>query len=190
MSIQASQLRPGMVIDKDGFLWQCLESVHKTPGNLRAFIQAKMRNLKNGTQKEFRFSSTEGLEKVDLRERPMQFLYNDDDGYHFMDSTNYEQIQISKELLGQNVFYLIPESLVDVTFHDTTPIGVALPQTINLTVVEAEPNMKSATATSPIISRCPSTLTSLPTTRSGATAIKPAFNIVRPSCRSLSVAKS
>ncbi|HBF12222.1 MAG TPA: elongation factor P [Deltaproteobacteria bacterium] len=148
MSIQASQLRPGMVIDKDGFLWQCLESVHKTPGNLRAFIQAKMRNLKNGTQKEFRFSSTETLEKVDLREKSMQFLYNDDGGYHFMDMENYEQIQINKEFLGNNVFYLIPEGLVNVTFHDSTPVGLVFPQTLSFKVIEAEPNMKSATATS------------------------------------------
>src|SRR3989338_6099744 len=74
MSISANQLRPGNIIEYDGKLWLCLESVHKTPGNLRAFVQAKMRSIKDGVQKEFRFSSTEILERVSLRERPMQFL--------------------------------------------------------------------------------------------------------------------
>lgn len=147
MSIQANQLRPGMVVNHDGFLWQCLESVHKTPGNLRAFIQAKMRNLKNGSQKDFRFSSTVTLEKVDLRERKAQFLFSEGTEYTFMDSETYDQFILTKEMLGDSLGWLLPEAQVAVTFHDETALGVKFPRTLSFTVIEAEPNMKGSTAT-------------------------------------------
>ena len=148
MAFSANDLRPGMVIDKENNLWLCLESVHKTPGNLRAFVQAKMRNVTTGMQKEFRFSSTETVDRVDLRTRPMQYLYSDDTGYNFMDTENYEQLSISKELLGDAINYLLPELIVDVTFHETKALGVKLPTNLSFTVIESQPNMKSATATS------------------------------------------
>ncbi len=146
MGIPANQLKPGMVIDHEGKLWQCLQSIHKTPGNLRAFIQAKMRNVKDGTQKEFRFSSTETLERINLMEREMQYLYADDDFVHFMDTSNYEQVQINKSMLGDSINYLLPDSLIKVTFHETSPIGVSLPPTLQFKVTEADPGMKNATA--------------------------------------------
>ncbi|MBI4411560.1 MAG: elongation factor P [Deltaproteobacteria bacterium] len=146
MSISANQLRPGNIIEYDGKLWLCLESVHKTPGNLRAFIQAKLRSVKDGVQKEFRFSSTEMLEKVSLRERPMQFLYVDGDFYNFMDSENYEQVHLSKSLVGEAANYLLPDAQVKVTFFEESPIGIALPTTLDFTVIEADPGMKTATA--------------------------------------------
>lgn len=148
MSISANQLRPGNVINHDGFLWQCIESIHKTPGNLRAFVQAKMRNIINGSQKEFRFSSTEMLDKVDLRERPAQYLYNEGEQYHFMDNENYEQFFLTKELLGDAVGYLLPETVVQITFYEEKPLGVKMPRTMSFNVIDAEPNMKSSTATS------------------------------------------
>lgn len=146
MSLSANQLKPGMVIQHDGQLWQCLQSVHKTPGNLRAFVQAKMRSIQSGAQKEFRFSSTETLERVHLRERPMQYLYSDDDFYHFMDTENYEQAQINREMLGDSINYLLPDAQVKVTFHEAKPIGLVLPPNMVFKVIEAEPGIKSATA--------------------------------------------
>lgn len=146
MGIPANQLKPGMMIDHDGKLWQCLQSIHKTPGNLRAFIQAKMRNIKDGTQKEFRFSSTDNLERVTLRERPMQYLYSDADFYHFMDTENYEQIQLTRTTLGNTVNYLLPDSQIKVTFYEETPVGISLPTTMDFKIIEAEPGLKSATA--------------------------------------------
>ncbi len=148
MGFSANDLRPGMVIDHDGHLWQCLESVHKTPGNLRAFVQAKMRNIKQGTQKEFRFSSTEDLNKIDLRDRTAQFLYEADGNYNFMDTESFDQFFLSSELLGENVGYIQPEMKLQITFFDETPLSVKLPRTMAFTIIEAEPNMKSATATS------------------------------------------
>ena len=146
MSFSANQLRPGMVIQHEGKLWQCLEAQHRTPGNKRAFMQAKLRNLKDGTQKEFKLASDETLEQVSLRERPMQFLYADDDFYHFMDSANYEQIQLNREVLGEKAHFLLPETLVKIIFHEETAIGINLPQTMTFKVIEADPGMKTASA--------------------------------------------
>ena len=147
MPISANQLKPGMVINYDNKLWVCLQSVHKTPGNLRAFVQAKLRDVQSGSQKEFRFASTEMLERVSLIEREMQFLYKDDEFYNFMDTQNFEQIQLSAQMLGDSVNYLLPESKVKVTFHEEKALGLALPPTMIFKVIEAEPGMKTATAT-------------------------------------------
>ncbi len=148
MGFSANDLRPGMVIDYDKTLWLCLESIHKTPGNLRAFVQAKMRNIKLGTQKEFRFSSTESLEKIDLMEREAQFLYEADGEYNFMDTKTYDQFILSKEVLAGKLGFMIPEMKLQITFNEETPLSVKLPRTMNFSIVEAEPNMKSSTATS------------------------------------------
>lgn len=145
-TISANQLKPGNVIEHEGKLWQCLASVHKTPGNLRAFVQAKMRGVLDGIQKEFRFSSTETLERVSLRDRPMQYLYADGDFFHFMDTNDYEQVQLSRGLLGDSINYLLPDAQVKVTFYEDKPIGLALPATMAFKIIEAEPGMKSATA--------------------------------------------
>ncbi len=145
-AITSNQLKPGTVIEFEGHLWQCLSSVHKTPGNLRAFVQAKMRRVQDGIQKEFRFSSTETLNRVSLRERPMQYLYADGDFFNFMDTENYEQVQLSRELLGDSINYLLPDAQVKVTFHEEKALGLALPMTMVFNIIEAEPGMKSATA--------------------------------------------
>lgn len=146
MTISANQLRPGIVIQQEGILWQCLESVHKTPGNLRAFVQAKMRNVQTGVQKEFRYSSTEMLDRVLLRERASQYLYIEGGHYYFMDSENFEQFPLSTEVLGDAVGFLLPDAQVNITFFEDKPIGLRLPQTLVFTVIEAEPGMKAATA--------------------------------------------
>lgn len=148
MGFSANQLRVGMIIEYEGVLWQCLSAEHRTPGNKRAFMQAKMRNVLEGHQKEFRFSATETLERATLKEKSMQFLYADGDLFHFMDTTNYEQIQIGRDQMGNTTSYLLPETQVEISFYDERPIGVRLPQSMTFKVIEAEPNMKSATATS------------------------------------------
>lgn len=146
MGISANQLRPGTVIEYEGTIWQCLEAQHRTPGNKRAFMQAKMRNIKDGTQKEFKFSSTEGLERVSLFERPAQFLYSDDQYFHFMDKENFEQIQLNREILGIAASFLLPDAEIKIAYCEERPLGIVLPMTMTFTVTEAEPGMKSATA--------------------------------------------
>lgn len=146
MHISGNELRKGDVIKLENKLWQCMVSTHRTPGNLRAFVQAKLRNIMDGSQKEFRFSSTEKLEKVDLHERPMQYLYEDANAYVFMDTQSYEQAEISKEIVGDNAVYLTPDLVISIGFIESSPTTLRFPQTMEFEVTEADPEIKGATA--------------------------------------------
>jgi elongation factor P len=148
MAIPATQLRPGMIIKHNGDLHSVFSVEHRTPGNLRAFIQAKLRNLRTGAMFEHRFRSPDPIEKITVDEVEMEYLYNDGDAYYFMDTSNYEQTHLSKDTLGDAVDYLIPNLQIRVEFFDGKAVGIELPQTVDLTVVETEPGLKSATASS------------------------------------------
>ena len=148
MSIPATQMRPGMIIKHNGELHSVFKVEHRTPGNLRAFIQAKLRNLRTGAMFEHRFRSPDPIEKVSVDEIKMEFLYGDGDNYHFMNTENYEQIALSAEVLGDAVDYLTPNMQIHIEFFDGKAVGVELPQTVDLKVVETEPGIKSATASS------------------------------------------
>jgi elongation factor P len=148
MAIPATQLRPGMIIKHNEQLHSVFKVEHRTPGNLRAFIQAKLRNLRTGAMFEHRFRSADAIEKVTVDEINMEYLYQDGDGYVFMNQENYEQITLMTATLGDAVDYLIPNMTLRVEFFDGKPVGVELPQTVDLTVVETEPGIKSATASS------------------------------------------
>jgi elongation factor P len=143
--MQASALRPGMVIKYNNDLYSIFNMVHRTPGNLRAFVQVRMRNLRNGAMIDNRFSSTEQVERVSLDEQEMEYLYDDGESYYFMNTETYEQIHLSKDLLGDATEYLIPNIKVHVEFYDGKPISVELPPTVDMTVVETEPGLKGAT---------------------------------------------
>ena len=118
MSIPATQLRPGMIIKHNNDLHSVFSVEHRTPGNLRAFIQAKLRNLRTGAMFEHRFRSPDPIERVNVDEVDMQFLYADGDSYYFMDTSNYEQTHLSKEVLGDAVDYLIANLEIKVEFFD------------------------------------------------------------------------
>lgn len=148
MAIPATQLRPGMVIKHNNDLHAVFSVEHRTPGNLRAFIQAKLRNIRTGAMFEHRFRSGDAIEKITVDEEKMEYLYNDGDTYYFMNTENYEQLHLGKDILGDSVDYLIPNLQITVEFFDGKPVGVELPQTVELTVVETEPGLKSATASS------------------------------------------
>jgi elongation factor P len=148
MAIPATQLRPGMIIKHNNDLHAVFSVEHRTPGNLRAFIQAKLRNLRSGAMFEYRFRSGDAIEKITVDEVEMEYLYNDGDTYHFMNTENYEQLGLNRDILGDAVDYLIPNIKIKVEFFDEKPVGVELPQTVELTVVETEPGLKSATASS------------------------------------------
>jgi elongation factor P len=121
---------------------------HRTPGNLRAFIQAKLRNLRTGAMFEHRFRSPDPIERVNVDEVEMEFLYSDGDSYYFMDTTNYEQTHLTRDTLGDAVDYLISNLKIQVEFFDGKAVGIELPQTVELKVIETEPGLKSATASS------------------------------------------
>ena len=148
MSIPATQLRPGMIIKHNNDLHSVFSVEHRTPGNLRAFIQAKLRNLRTGAMFEHRFRSPDPIEKVNVDEVEMEFLYSDGDNYYFMDTTNYEQTHLSREILGDAVFYLISNLKIQVEFFDGKAVGIELPGIVELKVIETEPGLKSATASS------------------------------------------
>jgi elongation factor P len=148
MAIPATQLRPGMIIKHNNDLHSVFSVEHRTPGNLRAFIQAKLRNLRTGAMFEHRFRSPDPIERINVDEVEMEFLYADADSYYFMDTSNYEQTHLTKEVLGDAVDYLTPNLQIKVEFFDGKAVGIELPQTVELTVLETEPGLKSATASS------------------------------------------
>jgi elongation factor P len=143
--IQATKMRPGMVIKYNNDLYSVFSVNHRTPGNLRGFVQARMRSLRNGTMIENRFSSEDKVEKAILDEVEMEYLYDDGESFYFMNTENYEQMHLTKELLGDATSYLIPQLKVKVEFHEGKPMGVELPASVEMTVVETEPGMRGAT---------------------------------------------
>ena len=148
MSIPATQMRPGMLIKHNDQLHLVFSVEHRTPGNLRAFIQAKLRNLKSGAMFEERFRSADAIEKVMVDEISMEFLYNDGDDYYFMNPVDFEQTVLKGSTLGDAVEYLTPNLQIKVSYHDGQAVGIDLPSAVELTVVETEPGLKSATASS------------------------------------------
>ena len=137
-------MRPGMVIKFDNELYSVFSVFHRTPGNLRGFVQAKMRNLRTGNMTEHRFSSEDRVERAALDEQEMEFLYDDGEFYYFMNTETYEQMHLTTDLLGDAVNYLVPQLKVKVEFYEGKPISVELPATVELTVVETEPGLKGA----------------------------------------------
>jgi elongation factor P len=142
--ISSTQMRPGMVVKFNNDLFSVFSVAHRTPGNLRGFVQARMRNLRSGTMIEHRFSSEDKVERAIMDEVEMEFLYEDGENYYFMNTENFEQTHLSKDLLGDATSYLIPQLKVKVEFYEGRAISVELPATIDMTVVETEPGMKGA----------------------------------------------
>ena len=143
--ISATQLRPGMVIKFNNELYSVFSVNHRTPGNLRGFVQVRMRSLRSGSMTEHRFSSEDRVEKALLEEHEMQYLYDDGEYYYFMNTENFEQMHLMKDLLGDATQYLIPQLMVKVEFYEGKAMSVELPATVDLTVLETEPGMKGAT---------------------------------------------
>ncbi len=144
MQIAATQLRPGMVVKFNNDLFSIFKMEHRTPGNLRGFVQVKMRNFKSGTMIEHRFSSEDRVEKASLDEQEMEYLYDDGEYFYFMNTTTFEQMHLIKDLLGDATNFLVPNLKVNVEFYEGKPISVELPATVDLTVVETEPGIKGA----------------------------------------------
>jgi elongation factor P len=119
---------------------------HRTPGNLRAFIQAKLRNVRTGAMFEHRFRSADAIDRIIVDEVNMEYLYSDGDDHYFMNTETYEQLHLNRDVLGDSVDYLIPNLQVRMEFYDGKPVGVELPNFVELTVVETEPGLRSATA--------------------------------------------
>ena len=139
-----------MLIKHGQDLFRILDLHHLTPGNKRAHIQARMRNVRTGTLNDHKFRAEEDVERATLDEREMQYLYNDGDAYYFMDTSSYEQIHISAEALGDSKDYLVADALIRVEFYGDEPVGIELPQTVDLVVKETVPGIKGATASAQV----------------------------------------
>jgi elongation factor P len=135
-----------MVIKYNNELYSVFSVNHRTPGNLRGFVQAKMRSLRTGSMTENRFSSEDKVEKAIMDEQEMEYLYDDGEYFYFMNTETYEQMHLMKDLLGDAVNYLIPQLKVSVEFYEGKPISVEMPPTVDMLVVETEPGMRGATA--------------------------------------------
>jgi elongation factor P len=146
MDVKATQLRPGMIIRHNGELYSVFSTEHRTPGNKRGSMQTKMRNLRSGSIIDYRFRAEDFVERAIVDEIEYQYLYAEGDSFHFMNTENFEQISLTRELLGEAVYYLIGDMNVKIEFFEGQPIGVALPDTVDLTVVDTEPTVQKATA--------------------------------------------
>lgn len=144
--IKATLLRPGMIIKHENDLHVIYSVDHRTPGNKRGSMQTKMRNLRNGSMVDYRFRAEEFVEKAVVDEIEFEYLYSDGDGHHFMNTQNYEQIALQDDVVGDTKEYLIPNLPVKIEYYENKPIGVLLPDTVDLTVVETEPSIQKATA--------------------------------------------
>src|SRR5258708_22652335 len=148
--LQATRLRKGMLIKVGNDVFRLLELHHLTPGNKRAHIQVRMRNIRTLMLADHKFRAEEDVERAHLDEREMQYLYNDGDAYYFMDTENYEQVHISAEALGDSKQYLIAEMKVRVEFYEVEPVAIELPPTVDLGVKETAPGITGPTATDAI----------------------------------------
>jgi elongation factor P len=144
--MKANRLRPGVVIMFEGDLWRVFEALHQTPGNLRARVQTKLKKLRDGTMKDHRFRSEDEVDRAVLDTREMQYLYNDGESFQFMDTASYEQVSLSKEVLGDSMLYLVAEQTIKVSFYEVTPVGIELPVTVDLKIVDTPPEVKGGTA--------------------------------------------
>jgi elongation factor P len=155
-----------MVILFEGQPCKVMEFRHHTPGNLRAMVQTRLRNLLTGSSFEHRFRSNDTIEKAMLEQQVMEYLYSDGDMHHFMNSETYEQVAITEEDLGDAAQWLMPGLKIEVEFYNGAPIGIDLPDSLELTVATTEPVMKGATASN---SNKPATL------ENGVTLMVPPF---------------
>ncbi len=144
--MQATRLRKGMLIKVGEDLFRVLDLQHVTPGNLRGFVRVKLRNIRTGTLSDQKLRSEDEVDRATLDEKSMQYLYHDGSAYHFMDTDSYEQIALTEEVLGDAMNYMVAESVIEMEFYGSEPVGIELPQTVDLTVVSTTPAIKGATA--------------------------------------------
>jgi elongation factor P len=147
ISVKASDMRNGMAVTLDGELYVCVQATHVTPGNLRAFVQAKLKRLSDGVIIEKRLRSTEDIEQAYLDRREMEYLYSDNTGHVLMDNKTYDQVTVSDDIIGQSIKFFRPNTPVTALLHEGNIVVLELPKVVELTVTETSPVPKGATAT-------------------------------------------
>ncbi|HWZ58867.1 MAG TPA: elongation factor P [Gemmatimonadaceae bacterium] len=147
MAMPATQIRRGMVLVFEGQPVRVIEFRHHTPGNLRAMVQAKLKNIRTGSTFEHRFRAADSVERASMETHDLEFLYQGGDTYHFMNTENYDQLEMDEEALGDNAQWMQPGMRIQAEYYDGRPIGIQLPNSLTLEIVETAPVMKSATKT-------------------------------------------
>jgi elongation factor P len=147
MAMPATQIRRGMVLVFEGEPCRVIEFRHHTPGNLRAMVQAKLKNLRTGNSFEHRFRAADSIEKASMETHDLEFLYQGGDTYHFMNTENYDQLEMDDEMLGDYAQWMQPGMKIQAEYYDGRPIGIQLPNALVLEIVDTAPVMRSATKT-------------------------------------------
>ena len=145
--MKASELRTGMAAMLDGQLYVCVKATHVTPGNLRAFVQAKLRRVSDGVIIEKRLRSTEDIEQAFMDRRDMEYLYSDSTGHILMDNKTFDQITVPNELIGEAIKFFKPNTHLTTLVHDGNVVSIELPKTVDLAVSETAPVPKGSTVT-------------------------------------------
>jgi elongation factor P len=146
--ISGSDIRPGMVVEHDGSLWAAVRTGAVKPGKGPAYNQVELKNLLDGRKLNQRFGSTDRVEETEVEKRQFQFLYREDGKLVFMDTATYDQIELADEFVGDRAAFLQDGMMVQVQLHQDKPIGIKLPETVVLEIVEADPAIKGQTAAS------------------------------------------
>jgi elongation factor P len=147
MAIPATQIRRGMVLVFEGEPCRVIEFRHHTPGNLRAMVQAKLKNLRTGSSFEHRFRAADSIDPASMETHDLEFLYQGGDTYHFMNVENYDQLEMDEEMLGDNAQWMQPNMKIQAEYYDGRPVGIKMPNSLILEVVDTAPVMKTATKT-------------------------------------------
>ena len=147
MNIKASDIRKGMVVTIDGNNFVVSDFAHRTPGNLRAFVQAKLKNMANGTSIEKRFRSDEQIEVPYVESKEYEYLYSAGDEHVFMDTETFDQLSFERDIVGDSISYLLPNARVMVKYIDAKAVSIELPASVDMTVTDTPPSIKGATAT-------------------------------------------
>src|SRR5438552_3974017 len=147
MAMPATQIRRGMVLVFAGDPCRVVEFRHHTPGNLRAMVQAKLKNLRTGNAFEHRFRAADNIEKASMETHDIEFMYKGGDTYHFMNTENYDQLEIDSEVLGDNAQWMQPGMRIQAEYYNGSVIGIDLPNSLVLEIVDTAPVMKTATKT-------------------------------------------
>ncbi|MEX1185353.1 MAG: elongation factor P [Gemmatimonadaceae bacterium] len=147
MAMPATQIRRGMVLVHNGEPCRVVEFRHHTPGNLRAMIQTKLKNLRSGSSFEHRFRASDSVEKASMETHDLEFMYQGGDTYHFMNTENYDQIELDEEALGDNAQWMQPGMRIQAEYYNGRPIGIQLPNAMVFEIVDTSPVMKTATKT-------------------------------------------
>jgi len=147
MAIPATQIRRGMVIVFEGDPCRIIEFRHHTPGNLRAMVQAKLKNIRTGSSFEHRFRAADSIDPASMETHDLEFMYQGGDTYHFMNTETYDQLEMDEEMLGDNAQWMQPGMKIQAEYYDGRPVGIRMPNSLTLEVVETAPVMKTATKT-------------------------------------------